>query len=270
MKQIWQRIRNNLVTRRALEVLGPALFARYLATFLRELPAIQKQRNFVPLDRAMASFAKDFYYRGRHFAFDCAYCDDVIRDGSYAFGAVRELYIRDCYFCFQPPHIYEQADVVVDVGANRGAFSSLMTTRARRIVSIEAQLPYISVIHHQMMCNAYTNYNTVHALVGEGGLFRPEGVPCMSMEEIFQAQGLEQIDFLKMDIEGSEFALFSSPAWLSRVRALSMEVHPQSGELGALLAPLRAEGFRVIVADDRLNQVQSLRDTGFLYAWRER
>ncbi|MCB9642713.1 MAG: FkbM family methyltransferase [Myxococcales bacterium] len=268
MRKAWQKIQNNLLNPKAFEVLGPALFARYASTFFQTFPQILKSRNFAPLDQRMGPWAREFHYRGKSFIFDCAYCDDVIQDGSYAFGAARELYIRDCYFCHQPPHIYNQAKVAVDLGCNRGSFTSLMTTRAQRIVSVEAQKQFLPLIQHNINCNGFRAHSLVNAFIGAGGMYQNDGVPFLMMEELMEQEGIASIDFLKMDIEGSEFALFASPDWLDRIRAISMEVHLDYGKVDELVKPLHDKGFQVVMANDNLVKVPHLDESGFLYAWR--
>jgi hypothetical protein len=59
-----------------------------------------------------------------------------------------------------------------------------------------------------------------------------------------RAHGVREIALLKVDIEGSEFALFERPqAWLRIVRRIAMEVHPPYGDVDALCARLRGLGF---------------------------
>ena len=52
--------------------------------------------------------------------------------------------------------------------------------------------------------------------------------PILTMTEIFRLHGLEKIDFLKIDIEGSEFDLFiNNNEWLKNVDKIAMEVHQE-------------------------------------------
>src|SRR4051812_45530140 len=97
VKQPLQKLRTNLLCNRAVAVLGPMLYSRYLAAFVAKLPAIVAAGDLLPLDRTMGRSARHFRYRGREVVFDCPFCDDHIKDGTYAFGVVREIYIRDCY-----------------------------------------------------------------------------------------------------------------------------------------------------------------------------
>jgi FkbM family methyltransferase len=53
------------------------------------------------------------------------------------------------------------------------------------------------------------------------------GIPALDIPEIMRMAGTEHIDLLKIDVEGSETALFtdSCHAWLPKVRNLSIELH---------------------------------------------
>jgi hypothetical protein len=264
-----RKLQTNFLSRRAVSVLGPRLYCRYLAHFVGNLPRILAGGDLRPLDKAMGAVARRFRHRGHSFSFDCRFCDQELREESFAFGIAREIYIRDCYFKWQPPAVYERAKTVVDVGANRGAFSALMTTRAEFILCVECGEQYAPIIRHNMEANHFTRYAVETAFVGAGGAVAASGAPQIAIDELFRRHRIEAVDFLKLDIEGSEFGLFESADWLRRVRALSMEVHPRHGDPRAILDRLAAEGFTCAAADDNLRRVASAEQAGFIYAWKD-
>jgi len=90
------------------------------------------------------------------------------------------------------------------------------------------------------------------------------------MQDIFQKYNLDKIDFVKIDIEGSEFALFNNPSWLKNIKYLSMEVHPEYGDVGQIENTLTSFGFSYILADSLFMPIKSdeLKISGFLYAWK--
>jgi hypothetical protein len=55
----------------------------------------------------------------------------------------------------------------------------------------------------------------------------PSRVPALSIGDIVSEFGIEKIDFLKIDIEGSERVVFSEnfDSWLPRVNAVACELH---------------------------------------------
>lgn len=68
-------------------------------------------------------------------------------------------------------------------------------------------------------------------------------VQAISMNTLFGMFGLDRIDLLKIDIEGSEEILFSkNTEWLEKVNNIVMEIH-DSGYRGVCESLLRARGF---------------------------
>jgi hypothetical protein len=216
----------------------------------------------------MGKIAKRFLYNGRFFLFDCAYCDEKIQDGTFAFGAIRELCIRDCYFKHQPDHVLASARKVIDLGANRGLFSVMMAARADLVVSVEANSDFAPVIDHNMEINGFSNYETLTAFIGEGGKLDGSPAAHFSIRDLIDRYHLNTIDFLKIDIEGSEFGLFAAPDWLQHVQALSMEVHPQFGNPQGLITALQAHHFSYAMADNNLRKCSNPKQMALLYAWK--
>lgn len=49
----------------------------------------------------------------------------------------------------------------------------------------------------------------------------------MTLETLFKEQDIQEVDYLKMDIEGAEAAIFESDlSWAERVRTINVEIHP--------------------------------------------
>lgn len=57
---------------------------------------------------------------------------------------------------------------------------------------------------------------------------KSEKVKAITLQDIFETEGLCRVDLLKMDCEGSEFSILyqSSPETLRRISQMAMEVHP--------------------------------------------
>ncbi len=264
----FKKIQNNLLSARAICVLGPMQYTRYLASFFAHIPAIRSAGDLRPLDKAMGMTARQFHYRGSSFFFDCQFCDEHLKEDSFGFGIAREIYIRDCYFRWHPPSVYDRAKTVIDLGANRGAFSSLMTTKARFILSVECGEQYVPIIRHNMSKNNYTSYAIETAFVGAGGSLADSNCRRLTIDELLCHHNLESVDFIKLDIEGSEFALFDSTDWLQHVNALSMEVHTLYGDPNVIIESLNRHGFAYAIADENLQAVNDVKLSSFIYAWK--
>jgi FkbM family methyltransferase len=257
--------------RSVLRMAGPAAAARYAVELLRNLPAIARTGTLDPADAAMR--ARGWRLRIGPHAVDLA--------GRYWSGA-RELYGRRVYLPSRELSI-QAGDRVVDLGANAGLFTLLAAAHGADVLTVEAQSGFVPEIEQNLASNHLRERATiVNALVGAGvGIFSdPSDVltgshgrvvpPVVELGALLERHGFDRVDFLKCDIEGSEFALFRGAIpWLDRVRRIAMEVHPQFGDVPALAQQLRARGFRVRTTDDRgLETEQFAERAGYLYAWR--
>jgi len=263
-----KKIQNNLLTTKAVSVLGPRLYADYLGGFLTHLPEIARSRDLHLLDKLMGRAAKKFRYRDTDVFFDCGFCDEHIQDGSFAFGIAREIYIRDCYFKFHLPSTFRDAKTIVDLGANRGAFSVLMAAQADFVLCVEATEAFVPVINHNMQLNGCRHYEIETVFIGAGGDLGTDHTPTLTMEALLRRHDINAVDFLKMDIEGSEFALFESADWLENVKALSMELHLHHGRPQQVLEPLKRHNFQYVVADENLDRASDVSGVNFIYAWK--
>jgi hypothetical protein len=168
------------------------------------------------------------------------------------FGLFRDIVMRRCYWpdaAFVP----RRGDTIIDLGANVGALSILAAKRmgAGRVIAIEAQ----EYEHEMLVRNVALNdaggiVTPMLGFAGAGGLFQggEYSRTTIDLDAVVREQAISVIALLKVDIEGSEFALFGRrPAWLRRVHRIAMEVHPPYGDVDALCATLRGEGFAVHV-----------------------
>lgn len=267
--KIFKKFTNNLLTIRAINVLGFKIYFRYIFNFIFSIFSIFKFKDFRPLDKKMGkNHVENFIYNGNKFKFDCHYCDEKIKDGTYAFGVVREIYIRDCYFKHLPKEIFKNINYAVDIGSNRGAFSSLLTSTAKFILSVEAQKEFKPIIINNFKRNNYTNFSLEIGFVGAGGELSNKNIKLFTIEDLLDKNNIDQVDLLKMDIEGSEFALFDEPSWLKRVGAICMEVHPEYGSPTKILNVLKKYEFEFKVADENLILLDNPEFANFIYAWR--
>jgi hypothetical protein len=97
------------------------------------------------------------------------------------------------------------------------------------------------------------------------GALSTESVDGFSLSDLFAVCGIESCDFLKVDIEGSEFEIFltASRATLQRIEKIAMEYHEKGcGEGWQLVEVFKAAGFQVKQTPE-LNS-----DRGMIYATR--
>lgn len=180
---------------------------------------------------------------------------DILADGGYCFPAER------CN------------PVIFDVGANIGIASAwfLQTYPQARICAFEpdpqAYSCLIANMAHagkQIICHqaaAWTSDGFVHfspdgadggQLVEHGGLT----VASRDLQPFIAAETI--IDLLKMDVEGSEYALIEHlRADLPRIRNLAMECHDvdrRSRDFARLIALLGESGFQIVIGGGALHR----------------
>ena len=155
--------------------MGPVTYLRYLGLSAGYLPSILRRRDLTAVDRAMGQTPLRVRYRQSAFIIDCAYADLRLQEDSATFGLMREIYIRDCYLRGHPPEVLASVKSVLDLGANRGVFSTMMAARGGFVVSVECNRSYNEVIRRNMAVNGLTNYAVHNAFIGTGGLGYHQG-----------------------------------------------------------------------------------------------
>ncbi|HCB35324.1 MAG: hypothetical protein A2W52_01145 [Candidatus Taylorbacteria bacterium RIFCSPHIGHO2_02_49_25] len=172
---------------------------------------------------------------------------------------VLEQFFRDDYG-FANIDLSARAPVVLDLGANIGAFSifALDAVRARggKIFAFEPDEANFKVLQKNIALNnaegiiipvkeAISESDGVqefflsgqayaHSLVKEqlhGKSVGSQRVPCTTIESILTRYALPRVDLIKMDIEGSEYeVLYQLPAALyQKIRNIVLEIHVQTG-----------------------------------------
>jgi FkbM family methyltransferase len=171
------------------------------------------------------------------------------------------IFVQKCY------RLWRDCQSIVDAGANIGVFSVWAARQLpqAQILSLEPFPETFARLQHNLRTNHFgPRVQSVQlALAGQSGerqmkageesqrrslvpTDRAEGeavkVPSITLAELFDRYSLEQIDLLKMDIEGSEWeVLFSTPPFiLSRIRRLQLEYHEVHARFGYSKAQLFA------------------------------
>jgi FkbM family methyltransferase len=204
--------------------------------------------------------------------------DARLRDGttyrleeSYDVETLWHIYFHRVY----PLHAADR--VIVDAGANVGLFTCWAAARNREavITAVEPSPANFRRLVQHVRTNGFENrVQPVQAALSasertvwlserpaESQAFyvtdRPAPqsveVPAMSLPALLERVPHDRIDFLKMDVEGSEYpVLTATPAGvLQRIRRISLEYHdpPRGGPYSKakLIDYLKASGYRSIV-----------------------
>lgn len=165
--------------------------------------------------------------------------------------------------------------VVFDVGANNGQFAAVIFDRwpDACVHSFEPQKQLWRRIHEFAAINnlqdrLFPQWAAIGARAGEQYLYQNRSpvsaslirekaarrtirrvvkVPVMTLDEYAEKHGIDQVDILKIDVEGSEIdALRGADHVLKHVRILFVEVHPPFSTFSDAARFLTGKGFKHI------------------------
>jgi FkbM family methyltransferase len=140
--------------------------------------------------------------------------------------------------------------VVVDLGANKGRFAHAIVGRfGCRCVAVEpvpelcamiAPRPGLTVVNAaianfdgtiDLNVSSHPEASTIKRAPAAGQLLRTSRVPAVRLDHLIAAHGIDRIDVLKVDIEGSEVEVFQSldDSLLKRIGQINCEFHDSFG-----------------------------------------
>jgi FkbM family methyltransferase len=222
------------------------LALRWLWCILVTLPEGLKVRNLQPADRLMGNGP---FSVSRHGA-------RALLAGQQVFSGIREIWVRDVYLKDDYLKIPPGA-LVIDLGANLGNFTSLALAQHGnvRVIAVEPSLPLANSIRESLRINGWSHRAVVkRAFVGvkTSVQIAVASDPAYSDAEYLSESAfltefsIEHVDFLKCDIEGSEFFLLGPESkLLSLTNNLAIELHPTGGSVAHFLDFIRSAGFEI-------------------------
>lgn len=184
--------------------------------------------------------------------------DFYIRPGTSDMLVLREVFVADEYRILSNPWI-RNGDVVLDIGANIGAFSIAAAGRGARVFSFEPERENIRMaignfnVHgvspHLEPMAVWSNDEGVYLAPAEGNTGTHDGeqgedeylVGSVTLDWILDNHiNGEEVAYLKMDVEGAEISILEavSPLKLQRVKRIGMEYHGQTPEFGDMIRKL--------------------------------
>lgn len=252
-------------------------FLSYFWAILTSFSQIIKHKSLWPASQKMKGKKTKFKVFNRQ----------IVLSGDY-FGRATEIYARKVYFPF-PKFKLEKDMTVVDLGADVGVFSVLAGLIAKKVISLEPRSESLEKIRKNAeQNNCLDKIKIIWGMIGPNSgmvadpnisqkIFGSKKPPVLTMQDLFEKHDLKRIDFLKIDIEGSEFDLFKDNLnWLSEVDLIAMEVHASferhgifipCGDINLIKKTLEKAGFKVWLVDINNRVVSSIKNkTGYLYA----
>ena len=230
-----------------IRVCGARVAAKWLFLVIVNLSAVLKSRNLQVADRAMGDGP-----------FEVSRAQSrALLTGTQAFSGLREIWVRDVYLKNDFLSVPRNA-VVLDLGANLGVFSALALAQHEsvRVIAVEPNRALSASLERSIRANGWSNRLTlVRAFIGnftkgqEQALTESDNyddAPTITEAELIARSGLSKIDFLKCDIEGSEFFLLDPESRLLEMTdQLAIEVHKWGGDVEAFLSHLTEVGFEI-------------------------
>lgn len=170
---------------------------------------------------------------------------------------------------YSAPFPFEEFSTYVDLGANTGMAAAYFATKAhwKKMILVEAnpklvrqieriQFPisvtFISgfvsgVSKEPVEFFVHENHRNSGLSSSKDGKEEKVLVPQIPLREILSSQRLDQVDLLKMDIEGGEYSLFrEDPTIFQKFRYLCAELHGSKSERDSLAEILVSLGFEII------------------------
>lgn len=130
-------------------------------------------------------------------------------------------------------NIIKPGDVVLDLGANIGLFSRKAAKIAGKVISVEASPEHFACLVENT--SEFNNIEYINALVvgndnsGDTNTVysHRSSKETITIEKIMKIYNLDKIDFIKVDIEGGEYALLSNTPVevLDKIDKISCETH---------------------------------------------
>jgi hypothetical protein len=247
---------------------------RWYGSILRHAPTVWKEKKFYSADADMDGDIR-FKIFGTEFPVDIAALASTGGNPPYAF--YRELFVRQIYFrAFKHLDFTTTLDLGCNVGVVTGVMKQLGGPQSRS-VGVDAR-EYKDNGFRAKMETVPGITLTKGVLCGESIRHDPALLKAMcdpweldattatTIGEVMDKYGLEHVNFLKMDIEGAEFAIFAdSLEWLKRVDNVAMEVHNDEGDPTGVVERLKEAGFKVKWTDENGDPVET-RKACYIYA----
>jgi FkbM family methyltransferase len=203
-----------------------------------------------------------------------------LRADASDFHVFHRIFLRDEYRLARLP---ARLGCVLDIGANVGLFAARIAPRAGRVVCYEPVPENFAVLRQNLAAwpSVTAHCEAVAAASGKLRIFRPASAAlsgrhsacadasahlsegwdearARSLDEVFARDGIETCDLLKIDVEGSEYAILhaaSETTWarIARIHGEYHDVAPDDPRtrVEAFAAFLRARGYTVELAPHR-------------------
>ncbi len=181
-----------------------------------------------------------------------------LRGGTQDPSVFHEIFVRDVYRIQQ--RSAKPLNTVLDLGGNCGMFSARIAPMAKRVIAYEPvpsnfeQLklnvrssPHITPVNNAVgatrgtlrlypgTTDRGTGRFSAHPDASTHDTEHPFDVPSIPLTEVFHSHNIDQLDLLKIDIEGAEHEVLEAApeTVLNRIHEIVGEYHPATGADGS-------------------------------------
>lgn len=165
-----------------------------------------------------------------------------------------DIYHDGLYRTFLP--LMKEGTLALDIGANIGLVSMHLSHYFERVISLEPSLEHFDALNRNLQVNKITNVKPIRKAIyikngefpfggpGDNRTMRslhmavwPEGknsevVEAITFDKLFEDEKIVHVNFLKLDVEGSETEILSSEGFkkvASKIDVILGETHKWSG-----------------------------------------
>lgn len=231
-----------------IRVCGIFVAVLWLLKIISHYHQCRQRGDLLPVDRSLGNGPfKVRYGKAR-----------AVLSGDFIISGIREIWIRDSYlgggFLFIPPHA-----TVLDFGSNMGVFTILALAHGPQVhvVAVEPSLELRGKFMRNLHLNGWEKRATLcgHFLGIAGDVRYPfekvedfKGTKFLTEDDFLRLYPQEKIDFIKCDIEGSEFGFFGENSkLLQRTGQVAIEIHARTGNIDRFIHKLHSYGFETCI-----------------------
>lgn len=170
------------------------------------------------------------------------------------------------------PYLQGNDLTILDIGANIGITSYYFSQFAKMVYSLEPAFEHFNIFTKMVAFNKIENIKPIkkalylkngtlpfyhnpnatmyslHQAVHDSKL-KSEKVECTTLEDLFKQEKIKHVDFMKLDIEGTEAEVLSHSSFknvASKIDTIIVERHKWSGRHpNQLVDALKMNGYRV-------------------------
>ncbi len=228
-----------------VKVCGFVPAIKWLFFILLKLPQCIRSKNLQPADRMFGDGPVKVKSKYGY----------VSLLGGQIFSSIREIWVRKVYtknnFVILPDDGF-----VVDLGANVGAFTmlALAHSKACKVIAVEPNAEFNKLLHRQVSLNNFDKrVSSQRYFIGASSHTQKEmlkdpaskDAQFITQKEFIELNNLNRIDFLKCDIEGSEFDFITDTSLLQITQQLAVEIHDHAGNRNEFIEKLVRLGFKL-------------------------